>query len=80
MLITYPVEKAAPVRLPSLGCALSDGNHAAVHLLHLGQHSLQTAQDLVLVRRRRDADASHVPKVGGEVGEERDRHKQAAST
>lgn len=70
MLITYPFPKVASVRLPSLGCELSDGNHSAVHLLHLGQHSLQAAQDLVLVRRRGDADASHVPKVGGEGGRE----------
>lgn len=68
MLITYPFKKAASVRLPSLCCTRSDGNHSAVHLLHLGQHSLQAAQDLVLVRRRGDADASHVPKVGGGVG------------
>lgn len=39
---------------------LSDGNHSALHLLHLGQHSLDAGQDLVLVRRRGDADASHV--------------------
>lgn len=40
---------------------LSDGNHSALQLLHLGQHSLDAGQDLVLVRRRGDAYASHVP-------------------
>lgn len=48
---------------------LSDGNHSALHLLHLGQHSLDAGQDLVLVCCRGDAYASHVPeKDGGERG------------
>lgn len=79
--MTYPFKKkVVPVRRPSLGGELSDGNHSAVHLLHLGQHSLQTAQDFALVRRRGDADASHVPGVGGEEREQRDKHKQAGPT
>lgn len=47
-----------------LGLNLSDGNHSALDLLHLGQHSLDAGQDLVLVRRHGDADASHVPARG----------------
>lgn len=43
---------------------LSDWNHSALHLLHLGQHSLDTGQDFVLVGCWGDAYASHVPEKG----------------
>lgn len=41
---------------------LSDGNHSALHLLHLRQHSLDAGQDFVLVCCRGDTYASHVPE------------------
>ncbi len=44
---------------------LSNGNHSALNLLHLGQHSLNTGQDLVLVCCWRDAYASHVTEKDG---------------
>lgn len=45
---------------------LSDGNHSALHLLHLRQHSLDAGQDLVLVCCRGDAYAGHVSGRKGE--------------
>lgn len=41
---------------------LSNRNHSALDLLHLGQHALDAGQDLVLVCCRGDADARHVPE------------------
>lgn len=47
-------------RVLSLFGTGSDRNHPAMHLLHLGSHCLDAAQNLILVRDRGDANSRQV--------------------
>lgn len=53
-------------RVFSLFSSGSDRYHPAVHLLHLGSHRLDAAQNLILVRDCGDADSRQVTAGGAE--------------
>jgi hypothetical protein len=53
-------------RVLSLFGTGSDRNHPAMHLLHLGSHRLDAAQNLILVRDGGDANSRQVAAGGAE--------------